>query len=548
MAERFRIVHLATTDAGGVGRSASRLHASLLALGHDSSMLVRQSQRARKEKETFAARIDLPVDVAEKEFAAEVFQRWYLDHNRTPLSNSLFTLNEAGLAVETHPLVQDADIIHLHSVARFLSPGSIARLAALGKPVVWSMHDMRPFTGGCHFSAGCTRFTSNCAKCPQLEWDPFFITEAQLAHEIEIIPAKKITYVAPTEWLAQKARTSALLKDARIQMIPYGIETHLFPSRWKPQAKGYLGLDTSTTHLLFVANKLGEMRKGFESLARSIEICLTRPAFKAKADKGEIALISLGHPHPRLATLGIPYVCLGYLESHEEMSQLYGAADLFLQPSLEENASNTLLEAMSSGTPPIAFGVGGIPEFMVQDQTGKLAPPGSVAEFAAAIELLIFDEDLRQRMGENARAMILEQFDSRLEAERYTNLYVELMAGRSRTARSPETFGFTRGKDFPVTKLAPMSRRLEQICLDSLPKPLQRMLTASEQRHTANEHDSHELKNLLEVQQDAIESLQTELDEQRGVLRTQETTILKQNKILGSSAIKMLRQLKLINK
>jgi len=546
MAERFRIIHLAATDAGGLGRSAARLHEGILAIGQDSSMLVRQKKRSAKE--TFQTKIDLAPDLAEKEFAAEVFQRWYLDHNRTPVSNSLFTLNEAGLALETHPLILDADVIHLHSVARFLSPGSIARLAAIGKPIVWTLHDMRPLTGGCHFSAGCVGFTANCARCPQVDWDPYFITEAQLADQRETIPTAKITFVAPTEWLAQKARVSSLLKNARLEVIPYGIETNSFPSRWKPQAKGHLGLETSTLHLLFVANRLGEMRKGFENLAHAIELCLARPDFKAKADKGEIALISLGHPHPRLATLGIPYVCLGFLDSDEEMSQLYGAADLFLLPSLEENLPNTLLEAMSSGTPPIAFATGGVPEIVVQDQTGKLVTPGADADFAAAIETLILDEGLRQTMGENCRKTIQEQFDNKLEAQRYTKLYAELMTGRPRSARSAETFGFVRGKDYPVTKLSPMGARLQQICTDSLPRPLQKMVAAAEQQNRANETDLIELKNLLGVQQNAIQELQSELDEQRGVLRKHETTILHQNQILGSSAIKMLRQLKLIKK
>src|SRR5205085_2497983 len=123
-----------------------------------------------------------------------------------------------------------------------------------------------------------------------------------------------------------------------------------------------------------------------------------------------IALISLGHPDPSIATLGIPYVCLGYLDAPEEMSQLYGAADLFLLPSLEENLPNTLMEAMSSGTPPIAFAVGGVPEFITDNETGKLVPPGSDTELAQAIHSLLFDDSLRQRLGENCRAAIQEKF------------------------------------------------------------------------------------------------------------------------------------------
>lgn len=510
-------------------------------------MLVKEQKN--KGNDVFQVKMDLPAPAIETAFAINTFQRWYIDHNRTPISNSRFTLNEPGYALENHPLIKEADVLHLHSVGRFLSPAAIGTLAGLGKPVVWTMHDMRPFTGGCHYSAGCANYTSNCPTCPQLAWDPYFITEAQLGDALENIPARRITWVAPTEWLAYKARSSALLREARVEVIPYGVQTEEFPSRWKPQAKNHLGLDPGTLHLLFVANRLGEKRKGFDHVARALQICLGHPDFKRRAEQGEIALISLGHPDPTLAKLGLPYVCLGFLETPQEMSQLYGAADLFLLPSLEENMPNTLLEAMSSGTPPIAFAVGGIPEAMMQDETGRLVPPGDDAEFANAIHALLFDDALRQQMGENCRRTVQERFSYRQEAENYLRLYRELMRGLPRSAPSTsDPFGFGPGNDFVATKLAPISPRVQQICTDSLPRPLQNLILSMEEQTRADQAELHELRDFLDGQQRTIEELQAELDQQRGTLRQQETTILQQKQILGSGAIKMLRQLKLIKK
>ena len=102
----------------------------------------------------------------------------------------------------------DAEILHLHSVARFLSPAAIAKLAGMGKPVVWTLHDHRPFTGGCHFPGACSKYATNCNECPQLGWDPYFVPEAQLADALAMIPARRITFVSPTEFLAKKARAS----------------------------------------------------------------------------------------------------------------------------------------------------------------------------------------------------------------------------------------------------------------------------------------------------------------------------------------------------
>jgi glycosyltransferase involved in cell wall biosynthesis len=546
MPERFRILHLAASDSGGPGSSALRIHNGLSALDQDSSLLVKK--RKTRESGLSAIELDLPPRLQDTAFEFEIFQHWYLDHNRTASSNSSFTLSEAGLALENHPLVKDAEIIHLHSIARFLSPSAIARLASLGKPMVWTLHDFRPFTGGCHFPAECSNYTSNCSGCPQLGWDPYFISENQLGDALEMIPARRITFVSPTQFLADKARQSALLRHARIETIPYGIDPRMYQIKWKPQAKSHLGLNPSGLHLLFVANQLGEARKGFDHLAKAIQVCLSRSTFKARVDKDEVALISLGHAHPNLNELGIPYVSLGHIDSPEEMSQLYGAADLLLLPSLEENLPSTLLEAMSCGTPVVAFAAGGVPEVLTHDETGKLVPVGADAEFALAIDELLSDDNVRLRLSQNCRQTILDRFTQQTQAERYFELYRELMRGLPRSRRASDAFDFESDDAFKVKALAPVGTRLQQICTDSLPKPLLQCLIAMEKQLAANDTERRASKNFLEVQQHTIEELQAELANQRGVLRQHETTIFRQNQILGSGGIKMLRKLKLISK
>jgi glycosyltransferase involved in cell wall biosynthesis len=546
MPERFRIVHLAASDSGGPGHSALAIHNGLFALDQDSSLLVKKQKN--RAAGVFQVELDLPNDLKDTAFAFDIFQRWYLDHNRTSASNSKFSLSESGLALDQHPLVEDADILHFHSVTRFLSPSGIARLASLGKPIVWTLHDHRPFTGGCHFPGACAKYMDDCSTCPQLGWDPYFLTEGQLGDALESIPARRITFVSPTEFLAGKARQSALLRNSRVEVIPYGIDARAFQAKWKPQAKNHLGLDTQAVHLLFVANELGEARKGFGHLARAIQFCLSRPIFKERADKGEIALISLGHPHPNLSALGIPYVCLGHVDSPEEMSQLYGAADLFLLPSLEENLPNTLLEAMSCGSPAIAFAAGGVPEVIVHDKTGKLVPVCADAEFAAAIDELASDENLRMQFAENCRETITEKFSPQLQAERYLNLYRELMSGLPRSTPKHDDFGFAAATAYKAKELSPIGARLRQICTDSLPPPLLKCMMATERALAANELELREMKNYFELQQQTIEDLQEELAAQKGALRDRETTIFRQNQILGSGRMKMLRKLKLISK
>jgi hypothetical protein len=230
------------------------------------------------------------------------------------------------------------------------------------------------------------------------------------------------------------------------------------------------------------------------------------------------------------------------------MSQLYGAADLFLLPSLQENLPNTLLEAMSCGTPVVAFAAGGVPEVVTPDEHGKLVAVGAEADFALAIEELVGDENLRMRLAENCRQTILDRFTQESQAARYFELYRQLMRGLPRTPGKHDAFGFGPGNDFKVTKLAPIGARLREICHNILPQPLFRCLIAMQKEHATNDEELRALKKFLEVQQHTIQELQAQLDNQKGVLREHETTIFRQNQILGSSRVKMLRALKLISK
>src|SRR5688572_11979088 len=186
----MRVVHLNTYATGGAGRAALNLHLALRTVGVDSSLLVRDAGGTS--------------DVEEAQTRAPSRRWWgwvdrqYIDRNRTPLSNTYFTPGYPGHEVADLPAVRAADIVHLHWVAEFLSPPVLARLLALGKPVVWTLHDQRPYTGGCHFSAGCSGYERDCQPCPQLAHDPCALPAANLRDQMDLLPAEQLTVVAPS--------------------------------------------------------------------------------------------------------------------------------------------------------------------------------------------------------------------------------------------------------------------------------------------------------------------------------------------------------------
>ena len=110
----------------------------------------------------------------------------------------------------------------------------IETLRQFKNPIVWTLHDMWPFTGGCHYDNECGRFRQSCGKCPALHSG----RDHDLSRRIWKRKRRSwagvpIVVVATSHWLADMARSSSLFKDQRIEVIPNGIDT----DKYKPLDK-----------------------------------------------------------------------------------------------------------------------------------------------------------------------------------------------------------------------------------------------------------------------------------------------------------------------
>ncbi|MDB6119630.1 MAG: putative glycosyl transferase, group 1, partial [Verrucomicrobiaceae bacterium] len=255
----MKILIISTCDiGGGAAIAAYRLHRGLLAAGVHSRMLV-------KDK--------LSDDDTVVRFEAEAGGNdWLLSLNlhvttkaRAGGNNTTFSLPWPGESIAAHPLVQEAEVINLHWVSQFMGPESVRGLLSLGKPVVWTLHDQRPFTGGCHYTAGCEGFLTNCQTCPQLQPDYQAIPEQALSLSDEALKdLPPLTVVTPSRWLGNEAKRSRLFSRYPIKVIPNGIDLEVFKPGNREAARTELGLPVDALILMFGAFTLGERRKGFD--------------------------------------------------------------------------------------------------------------------------------------------------------------------------------------------------------------------------------------------------------------------------------------------
>jgi glycosyltransferase involved in cell wall biosynthesis len=423
-----RIVHLSTWDTkGGAARSAHRLHRALLEAGVDSAMLA----RSRLSNEETIHEIRVAPDADRRETPWKLIQRECVDTNRTELSNTKFSLARPGFNVSAHPLIETADVVHLHWVCGFLSPAGVAALGATGRPMVWTLHDQRPLTGGCHFSAGCTGFVSGCKQCPQLRAAVPGLTSAGVADMRDAVPSRLVV-VAPSRWLANCARESAVLDGRRTEVIPYGIDTAVFRPHEQTAARREFGLRDDATCIVFGADNSGERRKGFEVMADAVAAAMAGAEFRRAVGDGRVQLLVFGDcPADSLARLQAPVRALGRINSDVRLAKLFSACDLLLLPSLEDNLPNVLLEAMCCGVAPIAHAVGGIPDAVVDGVNGALVRAGDVRGFATALVAAVKSPATVAGWREECRREAPRKFSLAATAGAYRALYESMSAERN---------------------------------------------------------------------------------------------------------------------
>lgn len=413
---------------GGAARAAYRLHKGFIQIGMNAFMLV-------KEKQSHDERV-LQIDPQRDENSLHQLEilhtisEDYIKNNRTDSSLGRFSLGYPGYNLTRTKIIKEVDLINLHWVDGLLSVESISALLELGKPIVWTLHDVNPFTGGCHYPAGCTLFKDDCHPCPQLIKDPYNLSQFNLKNKISQFRDKNLTIVTPSKWMAKKAKQSAVFKHTPVVVIPNSIETDIFTPQSKRQAKSKFDIAENTVTILTGASHRKPKRKGFEEFLSAMKLCLDNKTFRNLVYENRILLLCFGHPANAIKDLGIPYKSFGRVRSDPLLSNIYNAADLFLLPSTEDNLPNTMVEAMSCGTPVIAFNTGGMPDMIQDGITGKLVPLSRIEKYAEAIIDLVLHPATRNKIGEQARQLIERNYKLEHQAQKYVDLFIKLLPHR----------------------------------------------------------------------------------------------------------------------
>ena len=417
----MKVIHLSSSDfSGGASIACKRISDALILENIDSNLLVQRKlspdDKVKSTTNNFLSRLHYNLRFA----LDEGFIRLFTNQQRGRFSNPLI-----GIDIADHPLIINSDVINLHWInGGFLSLNNLKKMGKLGKPIVWTLHDMWAYTGGCHYSLNCRKFESECNYCPSLKRSGKNDVSNKIFSEKKFFNELNLTIVTCSKWLKQEAERSALLSKKRIVNIPNPLNTDLFRPLDKTAARKKLGLSDNKTYLLFGAMNIIDERKGFKYLLKS----LNKLASDSPGTKDTTEILVFGKANNEILN-SIPFKCnyFGNLKSEEEVIACYNSADIFIAPSLQDNLPNTVLESLSCGTPVISFNIGGLPDMIDHLGNGYLAHAGSIEDLVNGIKWYINNKGNYVQLRLNAREKVVNNFSQEVVAKKYKELYTSLI-------------------------------------------------------------------------------------------------------------------------
>ena len=400
----MKILHITTSDSGGAGIAAKRIHFGLLDSGVNSKLLVLSNPKDKREIFAFRSLIVRKIlDRTLKSFTFFLPQNLKLLNQTSGVKGDfeIFTTPLTLYKVEEHPLVQEADIIHLHWISNFINYPTFFSTLGKNKKFVWTFHDMNPFMGGFHYQG-------------DYQANPHLLPIENVIREIKYksylnIPDSNMHVIYLNKWMKEKSEEYKTFSRFPSSIIPNGLDSESFKPFTKDTSRESLGIPLTTKVLMFGCQAIRIKRKGFDLLSDALKIILN------KSDV-QLTLLTIGESLPDMDLhRNVKVIELGYVSDLKKLRMAYSASDFFILPSLEDNLPNVMLESWACGTPVISFANGGMKDHIKNGMNGYLITDLTAVALAERIEFALIN------IGPEAKAVsayALATFDDKKICER----------------------------------------------------------------------------------------------------------------------------------
>jgi len=302
-------------------------------------------------------------------------------------------------------------------------------------PVVLLMHDPWLLGGHCAHSFDCEKWVDGCGECPYP--DVHYALKRDTSHfnwlrKKKVYDSCRLYVISPSQWLMNKVDRS-ILKPAVVKsrVINNGVDQNIYFPADKKQARADLGISKDDHVVMFAANGIrASIWKDYATMRAAVVKVATAMPEKS------LRLIAIGENAPAEKIGSATIIFIPYKTS-EELARYYQSADVYLHAARAENFPNTIVEALSCGTPVIATAVGGVSEqirglryegdnsglnhFNTGEATGVLVPVGDVEALSRAICLVFREPEILKQLSVSA----VKDARMRFNIEKIGNQYLD---------------------------------------------------------------------------------------------------------------------------
>lgn len=369
----MKVLHICTYDIeGGAARAAYRIHESLLSVGIESWIISRYKFSSSQRVLVNNGLIDRISNILR-----EFYELWSIRKIKLTSGNTFSVANLSNRGLVKYINSSDFDIINLHWVnSNFLSIKDVSRIE---KKIVWTLHDMWAFTGGCHYAEDCIKYTNKCGSCFQLNSDKRFDLSSEI-QSLKIKSFRKVNAViAPSKWIENCAKESYVFRNNKIINILYPINLQDFKPHSKKFARCTFSINEEKKVILFpYSPSVSNKRKGFGLLLEAIIMNISsNPSYRE-----QFQFVFIGDTKE---SFNFDFKCIPKLKDDVSLSLLYSCADVVIIPSIEDNLPNTVIESLACGVPVVGFDIGGMPDLIISKDIGILVNEVSAKSLADAI-------------------------------------------------------------------------------------------------------------------------------------------------------------------
>lgn len=402
----MRVVHVGTIDDGGAFEAMCRIHESMRMYGIDSKILLRS--KTKKDSEGYCYNKSKGRLLVSK--TKNLFNGFISNHN--------VHLDILGTDISRGQLICEADIIVLHWINSFLSLDTVKKLAEIGKPIIWVMHDMWLLTAGCHYDGYCGKYETACTDCNYMKYEiQKKIFENIFYRKKKILSEILPVLVCPSRWLMDCVCKSEITKDCAVYCIHNPINTQLYsPQSGQSIFKTKNAIPMNKKILLFGAmHATKNPNKGFHYIKEAL----------VNYNEKDMVLVVYGNDEKDLENVGnVPIVYLGKVTDKNKLVEIYNIADVYIAPSKQDNYPNSVLEALTCGVPTVAFNIGGMSDLIRHKENGYLAEYDNVEDLYKGIKYCMANRDVLRI---NARAERIDTNSYKVIGKKYYELCKEVL-------------------------------------------------------------------------------------------------------------------------